>query len=302
MFERYFLLVAQVLFLSGVSAHAQCCAPPPTTPNLAWPIPYLGAMDPSTHLQHSFDSGKQGVGAAPFSEYWYKFDLVALPQGTGLTGFIATGPDFKSTITVLDNNLRPLGPFNGTPPLQNGIYYIHVTAPSHTFFHFGVVAPPPLAQFPNTAGHTEAAALDLGPLRKLISSPTNSFYTFFKRIDPSVDSPTQQSLTPDFSQPNPNPPLQSDFYAFTVPMPGPVKLTNLSDGIGEPKTGSPKYILKLPDGTKASWASNQTLNLAAGKYLVQVVDQRTEVADNVTIRNAQFEDFEHYRFQLLFQP
>jgi hypothetical protein len=210
MFERCVPLVAQVLILSSVSAHAQCCAPPPTTPNLAWPIPYLGTLDTGTHLQHSFDSGKQGVGAAPFSQYWYKFLLIAPPQGTKLVGFIAIGPDFQSTITLLDSNRRTLGAFIEAPPLKSGTYYVNVTAPRHTFFHFGVVAPPPLAQFPNTAGHTEATALDLGPLRKRIKSPTNSFYTFFKRLDPSPDSLTQGSLAPNFSQPTPNEACASD--------------------------------------------------------------------------------------------
>jgi hypothetical protein len=302
MFERWFAVVA--LIFSTASAFGACCGSPPTTPSLAWPIPFLGEMDPSTHLQRSFDSGKQGVGVAPWSEYWYKF-FFAGPPGTGLTGFVATGGDFQSTITVVDNNLRPLGTLNGTVPaaLPGGSYYIHVTAPGHTFFHFGLVAPPNLTQFPNDAGHTESTALNLGPLGKILTH-SSSFYTFFARMDPPQDSPSQGSMTPDFSRPNPNPPLQSDFYVFTLATPGPVKLNSSHGGFGEPDHNTPQYILKQPDGTKLSWPNNQTINLVSGTYLLQVVDQRTEVTQggNVTFRNSQFEDFENYRFQLLFQP
>jgi hypothetical protein len=295
-------LAIVALACSGGSAFAGCCGPPPTTPGLAWEMPFLGQMDPSDHLQRSFDSGKQGVGAAPWSEYWYKFTLVTPPQGngTGLTGFVATG--FQSTITVLDNNLHPLGPINASGKLHNGNYYIHVTAPGHTFFHFGVVAIPPIADYPNTAGHTEATATNLGTLQKVISHGS-SFYTYFTRIDPPIDSTTQGSLAPNFGQPNPNPPLQTDFYTFQVTTPGPVRLTSNSGPFGEPITDGPKYIVKFPNGEKAVWSTNQTKDLVVGTYLLQVVDQRTQVASgNVTVRNAQFEDFELYTFELLFRP
>jgi hypothetical protein len=260
-------------------------------------------MDQSTNLQRSFDSGRQGVGSAPFTEYWYKFEYVAPPSGGGLTGFVATGSDFQATITVLDSNLKPLGPLNGLAPrsLKNGTHYIHVTASSHTFFHFGVVAPPSQADFPNDVGHSSTAALNLGQLQKVLTH-SSSFYTYFTRNDPAANSTAQGALVPDFSRPNPKPPLQTDFYSFSVSDAGPVKLIINSGPFGEPVKIGPGAMLTYPNGTRAPWANNQTVDLTAGNYVLQIVDQRTSIAGNATFRNAQFEDFENYTLELLFKP
>jgi hypothetical protein len=264
---------------------------------------FLGQMDPSDHLQRSYDSGKQPIGSPPFTEYWYKFTFVTAPQGSGsgLTGFVATGSAFQATITVLDANLHPLGPINALGKLQNGNYYVHVTAPGPTSFHFGAVAPPPIEDYPNSAGHTEATATDLGTLQRVITH-SSSFYTYFTRINPQPDSTAIGSLAPNFGAPNPNPPLQTDFYTFKVSTPGPVRLTSNSSPFGEPVRDGPKYVLKAPNGGRNPWGNNQILQLTAGTYGLQVVDQRTQVAGDVTVRDPKFEDFELYTFELLLNP
>lgn len=288
-----------IIALLFSTASTQAGYAPPNTPGLAWPMGQLGAMDPSTNQQRSFDSGQQGVGTAPWSEYWYTFNLVTPPGGSYPLEFVKGG---DATITILDKMLKPIAPLDGAtkPTLQNGLYYVHVAASHHTYFRFGIFVPPPFSQFPNDAGRSEASALNLGQLNKLLVH-SSSFYTLFTRVMPADNSTNEGPVPLDYAKPIPNPPIQSDFYTFTMAAQGFVRLDCFSSSFGEPNKGGPSFVLKTPSGEHALWETGQSKTLSAGLYVLQVVDKRTQTDGTVSFRQSTFEDFETYKFQLLLQ-
>ena len=269
--------------------------PPP--PNYV-EMPFLGTFDPNTNELRSFDSGKQVVGVPPYlTEWFYKFELDA-SLGQVLSGSIVTGPEYNANIEIQDAAHNTLGPLVGPlPQLGSGTYYIHVTASSSTNFHFGVVAVPPLSQYPNDAGHSQNSPLSLGSLTSTISH-SNSFYTYFTReyVSESNSSATG-SLLPDFTKPIPSYAPSPDWYQFSLS-----KAMSVSLSKSVPAPG-PSYLLYLPDGRAGTLNSGDPIQLAAGSYLLAVYDQRTWVAAGgggiVAIRNPHDEDFEHYQFQLV---
>jgi hypothetical protein len=299
------VVLALSLSVASGGAFAQGTPPPPTTPDLARRIGDLGTMDRATNREKSFDSGQQWVGTQFFPSWWYRFNMTAPPSGSLLFSVVCTGPSYGATITVLDNRQNVVGQVSGTNPpnLRNGDYYLHVTAPSHTKFRFGVIAPPPLSQYPNDAGRTSEIALDLGRLNKVIVH-ANNFYTFFNRqtIDCGSSSSEERPLEPDFNDPNPNPPVQMDFYRFTLPKAGPVKLFNAGSWIG---SHGPTYIIQPSNSNPAVWSDKQTLDLEGGTYLLKVLDQLTQAsggASNPIFRDPHAENIEPYQFELLYEP
>jgi hypothetical protein len=132
----------------------------------------------------------------------------------------------------------------------------------------------------------------------------HNFYTFFNRqtIDCGSSSSEERPLEPDFNDPNPNPPVQMDFYRFTLPKAGPVKLFNAGSWIG---SHGPTYIIQPSNSNPAVWSDKQTLDLEGGTYLLKVLDQLTQAsggASNPIFRDPHAENIEPYQFELLYEP
>ncbi len=271
-----------------------------SSPGNAIPMAQLGLTDPSAFLQESFDSGYREID--PGGGIWYSFTLIGAQSGQQLLGSIATGSAFGANIEVLDSKLNNLGTLFGTATgaLVPGFYYIHVTATATTHYHFGIVSPPPRSNYPSTASHSSASPTELGSLAKVISR-TNNFYTYYNRFNVVETNTTQGSLMPDYSNPSPNPPNQTDFYRFELPATGPVKLIDISNvAANEHST----FILGLND-SMVIWPANATKTLTAGTYILEVVDARTTATgsgDTVATTRPQFENFQPYEFELLFNP
>jgi hypothetical protein len=273
---------------------------PGSSPGNAIPMAQLGLTDAGTFLQESFDSGYREI--YPGGGIWYSFDLTGAQSGQQLLGSIATGSSFAATIEVLDSKLNNLGTLFGTATgaLLPGSYYIHVTANTTTHYHFGVVSPPPLSNYPSKASHSSANPTELGSLVKVIN-PTNNFYTYYNRFDVVEMNTTQGSLMPDYSNPTPNPPNQIDFYRFELPETGPVKLIDQSNVLADEHS---TFILAFND-SMVIWPANTTKTLTAGTYILEVVDARTVATgsgDTVATTRLQFENFQPYQFELLFNP
>jgi hypothetical protein len=161
------------VFISVVncSANAGGIAPPPTTPDLAIDLGTLGFIDKNTHLFRSYDSGVSGVGTSLVPQAWYKFSIVEQwPTKTSLRGSLATGPNYNASYTVFDKDSKPVGDLSSVGVLPSGSYYLKITAPSQTRYHFGLVASPSIASFKNDAGHDQASALSLGTLHLEIAT------------------------------------------------------------------------------------------------------------------------------------
>lgn len=283
------LRFAPMVAVSLVATAAPGQTPPPTFVQM----PYLGLMDSATGLLRSFDSGKQPVGTSPaFREWFYQFYLDA-SVGQELAGSVLTG---GATIEVQDADHRTLGPLAGPlPKLASGTYYVHVTG-GPASFHFGVLAKPRLADYPNDAGHTRDTALNLGNLTSTINH-TNSFYTIFPPQQIAGDSRATGALARDFDNPVPYPPAL-DWYQFTLPGGATVKLEG--DVVRNP---GETYVLLTPDGSSA-WQKGQSRFLPAGTYWLAVADQMTQfIGDGPGFtRNARVENFEHYQFRLVLAP
>lgn len=266
-------------------------------------MPYLGQIDPSTGLLRSFDSGTQRVGIPPyFLEWFYAFNFDSTFGTQKLSGSIDTSTGFGGTIEVQDAGHQNLGPLTGSlsRPLQTGSYFIHVTAGSPVSFHFGVVAVPPLALYPNDAGHSRSSPLVLGTLTSTLAH-SSSFYTYFPRAQVAhTNSSATGPLIPDFNNPVPYAPTP-DWYQFSLTQPGTVRLA-----VSNIATPGETYVLVNPDGTSGIWGKNQPQFLAAGSYLLAVADKLTQVGAGggslSFIRNSRLENFEHYSFQLVLNP
>jgi len=271
------------------------------SPPLWWvEMGYLGKIDPKTELLRSYDTGKQQVGQQFFSLWDFWFDLEAA-LGQTIQGSVFTGSGYSATLNVHIDENTIVGPLTGpySRPFRSGRYYVKVTTSvGPTYFHFGIVAVPPLSLFPNDAGRTSAAPRDLGTLTGFLGR-SNSFYTYFPRARVS-ESSGPGPLLPDFNQPTPWAP-SPDWYRFRLANPRRVRLT------ASGTLPAPTFVVHWQDGRTSIWSGGQTVDLQAGPYLLSVYDQKTQVAGGgsgelVIIRNPRAENFSHYQFELSVSP
>jgi hypothetical protein len=226
-----------------------------------------------------------------YPQLWYRFSVRDLwkIQST-MDGSIADGSDYNASYTLWDNTLKPRGSFPGSSALQPGNYYLKVAASSKTKFHFGFVLEPSITSFSNDAGRTAATALDLGMLRKAILH-SNEFYTFYKRNKVIIDDSAEPgTLKANFDNPNPNPPVQVDYYTFECAARVDVKFFTFGTKV--------TYILS--DGiTQRVLSGDQIIHLEPQRYELRAFDSETTVVGTVTSRLPHSELYEPYQFEIL---